>query len=945
MLLICLIVVALTCAVSPVVARCMGRNAGWVLALPLLAAAAMAALLFTGAAPAAGDIAGPAVEQRLSWIPTLSVDLGLRLDGLSLVFTLLVTVIGALIMVYSTRYLDQGERHGSFYLLMTGFAVAMLTLVLADDLVVLYVAWEATTLCSFFLIARSGPHAHDPATRTLLVTVLGGLLLLAAVTIIIVATGTTNLTEALSHPVWTQNQTVTTAVAVLVALAAFTKSAQFPFQAWLPDSMVAITPVSAYLHAAAMVKAGIYLLMRFSPVFSDVDVWMALLIPVGLLTALFGAVAALRRFDLKELLAYSTMSQLGLIVAMIGVGTPAALQAAVVHTISHALFKSALFMLVGVIDHTAHTRDMRELADMRLKMPVTAAAMTAAAASMAGVPLLLGFISKEKMLTAFLEAPGGPWLAAGITTAAAVASVFTFAYSGRLVLGAFGGRGGGERVGEASPAFWAAPAIAATAGVVLGIAPSLLDDLASAGSSSVVGGAQDVHLALWHGLTPALFVSIAVLGTGTVLVLARRPLGRILAPLDFPIAGTDVLDRARYGLIGLGTRVGDLTRTSSPSRHLAIPLVCLSVFALYTAIRTGSLPERVGDASRPMDWALVALIAVGVISMMRARTLIAAITVTGVVGFAVTLWFFALGATDVAMTQLLVEILTVCVMVLLFRRLPRTFKASSGRGRILPLALAAAAGLATTWGVWALTGRRERSEVSEYFLTQGQAETGGSNLVNTILVDFRALDTLGELTVLGVAGLTVAAILRARQLIPERSAQIPDRSPLIDAQDNTVFVRVAGKVLGPIIVLMSGVLFFRGHYEPGGGFIAALVGGAGLALIYLSAPSDRKGALRGPYLLLIGLGIAIGVGTGLLGYLDGSFLRPLHPEILGVSLTTALLFDVGVYLAVLGVILGAFSLLGRSRTPEQEADGDASPAERPASPAPTTDDSDEVTSR
>lgn len=950
MLLTCLVIALLTCFVSPLVTKFLGRNAGWVLALPLLGAAALAVSSFADAARSGStDTSGsPVVEQWVPWMPTVDVGLGLRMDGLALVFTLLVLVIGAMIMVYSTRYLEPGGKHGTFYLLMTGFAAAMLALVLADDLIVLYVAWEATTLCSFFLIARSGAGAREPAIRTLLVTVAGGLLLLAAVTVMIIATGTTRLSEILVDPVWSSNGALTTTVAVLIALAAFTKSAQFPFQAWLPDSMVAITPVSAYLHAAAMVKAGIYLLLRFSPVFADVSVWNVMLVTAGLITALFGAIAALRRYDLKELLAYSTMSQLGLLVTMIGIGTPEALKAAVTHTIAHALFKSALFMFVGVIDHSAHTRDMRELADMKLRMPIAATGMGLAAASMAGVPLLLGFVSKETMLKAFLDAPGPAWVPWVVTAAAAVASIFTFAYSARLVLGAFGGRAKKTQdsdnvVPEASPAFWGAPVLGASAGLVLGVAPFLLDKLVTVGTTASAGEEVEAHFALWHGLVPELFVSLTVIAIGTMMVLARRRVHRAMEPYDFPISGLNVVDTAREQTIRFGGVVGGWTGSIAPRRHLSIPAVALIAIAAVAVVTIDDLPAVVGEPSDPLDWVLVVLIACGVVAMMQAKTLIAAIVVTGVVGFGMTVWFLQLGATDVAITQLLVEILTVCVMVLLLRRLPTTFEKTPPRKHVIPLLVAGGAGLATTLGVWALTGRREMSPASEYFLTEGYNETGGTNLVNTILVDFRALDTLGELTVLGVAGLTIAALLRARKPSPERSADIQDHSPLIDARDNTVFVRVAAKLLAPIIVAGSLILLLRGHYEPGGGFIAALVGGSGFALAYLAAPTDRSARVQMPYLLLIGLGVAVGVGTGFLGYLDGSFLRPLHPEIFGYQTTTALVFDVGVYLAVIGVILASFNLLGRPpKRGGQPLVGGSDPGapthESDVSDAPTTDE-------
>jgi multicomponent Na+:H+ antiporter subunit A len=903
-LFLCLSVLVLACLLAGPATRLLGRAAGAALAVPLLVAAA----LIWSARPGPG---ADAVEQRVPWLPTLGADLALRLDGLSVVFALLVLVIGAAVLLYAARYLGSAGRHGSFFVLMTAFAAAMLLLVLADDLVVLFVAWELTTLCSFFLIARSGPDAREPAIRTLLVTAAGGLSLLAAVVVMAVGTGTTRISAVLAHSAW-QDGGFATAVAVLLAVAAFTKSAQLPFQAWLPDSMVAATPVSAYLHAAAMVKAGIYVLLRFSPVLAGVPVWTVLLVTAGLATALLGAAGALRRHDLKELLAYSTVSQLGLLVAMIGVGTPAALTAAVVHTVAHALFKSALFLLVGVVDHEAGTRDVRELAALRTRMPVTVTALALAAASMAGVPLLLGFISKESMFEAFLHVPGPGWLTALVVTAAALTSVLTFAYSGRLVLGARGGRSG-RLVPEASVTLWGVPALLALGGLVLGVAPFLLDDLVTAGAAAAGSADDPVHLALWHGLTPALGISAGVLALGTGLVVARRRVDRITAPLALPVSGLAVVDRTRAGIIRVGGVVAGWSGSTSPYRHLAVPVLGLVVIAGAGAWGARSLPPVVGDTSRPMDWVLVVLVAAGVVGAVRAATRLAAVVVVGVVGFAMTLWFVVLGAADVALTQLLVEILTVTVMVLVLRRLPSRFAAERERRRLPAVVLAVAAGAATTFGVWALTGRREPSAAAEYFLAEGAEVTGGANLVNTILVDFRALDTFGELTVLGVAGVVIAALLHVRHPTPVRSAELDDSSPLSDARANTVFARTATRVLGPVVVLVSVVLLLRGHQEPGGGFIAALVAGAGFALLHLSAPSDAAGRLRWPYLALIGSGIVVAAGTGAAGYLDGSFLAPLHVDVLGVKLTSALVFDVGVYLTVIGVVLAALNLLGRRR--------------------------------
>ncbi|MDN5692237.1 MAG: DUF4040 family protein [Micrococcaceae bacterium] len=936
MLLISLLL-ALAAVVAAVPAsRLLGRDAGWSLALPLLASAG----LLVAARPAPG--AGP-VTQSLPWIPGIDVALRLRLDGLSLVFALLVLVIGAVILAYSSRYLGR-DRHvarpGTFYLLMTTFAASMLLLVLADDLVVFFVAWEFTTLASFFLIGRSGDHAREPAIRTLLVTVGGGLALLTAVCIMIVEAGTASITDVLRADFW--SGPTGTLVAVLLAVAAFTKSAQFPFQAWLPDSMVAISPVSAYLHAAAMVKAGIYLLLLFSPALAGDGVWSALLIGAGLVTAVFGAMTAMRQHDLKGLLAYSTMSQLGLLTAVIGVGTEAALTAAVVHTVAHALFKCALFMVVGIIDHQAGTRDLRELAARRVRMPATGTLLTIGAVSMAGVPPLFGFVSKEGLLEAGLRADGPSWLSWVVVAGLAWASVFTFAYSGRLVLGGLGLWGdapaghatpwradGGALVSDPSPAFWLPPALPVLATLTLGLAPGVLDPFASAAAAASAGAPVDAHLALWHGLTPALGVTALIVMSGLVLVLARRPVETAARRVSSPVSGLAVVDAARAGIIRFGAWTGRVTPGMAPRGHLLLPSAMLGVFAVVGLLTVGDLPRVIGSPSQGHDWVLVALMAAGVLATIRAKTRIGAVVVVGVVGFASTLWFFNLGAVDVALTQLMVEVLTVCVMVLLLRRLPARFSTDKTPYRALSLVVAAVAGLSATLAVVAFTGRREMSEPARHYLEDTYAQTGAGNIVNSILVDFRAMDTLGELTVLGVAGLAMAALLLNRSTDRLRRTWIDRSSPLSDARENLVYARVFGRVVGPIIILASLVLLVRGHYEPGGGFNSALVAGAGYALMYLSADRDDARGLRWPYLALIGAGVVTGTMTGLAGYLTGDgFLTPMFFSVLGFSTSSALVFDVGVYLAVLGVVIGAFNLLGMPAVADASPDG-SSPGEPP----------------
>ncbi|WP_082092376.1 DUF4040 family protein [Demequina pelophila] len=901
-----LALVAAATIASPFLGRYVGRNSGWILAVPLAAAAGLLVA-------AAGD---GVVETSIDWLPTLGAALSLRLDGLALLFGLLVLGIGAVVLAYSARYLKP-RRHGDFFGLMTLFALAMLVLVLSDDVVVLFVAWEATTLCSFFLIGRSATGTREPAVRTLLVTAFGGLALLSAAVVMAVGTGTTRLSEILADDIWATDSTFTTVVAVLLAIAAFTKSAQFPFQSWLPDSMVAITPVSTYLHAAAMVKAGIYLLFRFSPVLGEVPVWQGMLVGAGLITAALGAVGALRRHDLKELLAYSTVSQLGFLVAMIGVGTPDAIEAALVHTLAHALFKSALFMLVGVIDVQAGTRDIRRLGGLRRRMPVTATLTVLAASSMAGIPPLLGFLSKEGLLEAFWDAPGAPWVGPAFAVTIAVLAVMTFGYSARIVLGAFGGPArddAGAVVPREAPAtFWGPVALPALAGVVLGLTPFVLDGLFADAATAAAGVEMDTHLALWHGVNPALVLSVIILVLGIVLVLARARVDRVLQPLDSPISGLAVVDALRGGLIAGGKRIGHLTQTFDPRRHLVMPVVVLVAIAAVVAASGLDLDPRIPGDSTALDWGLLAFVSVGVVCVIVARTRMAAVVTIGVVGFAVTSWFFALGAADVALTQLLVEILTLVVMVLLLRRLPWSFRQRRRGNRIAPGLLAVGAGVATTAAVLAFTGRREMSAAGEYYVTQGPAETGGANVVNTILVDFRALDTLGELTVLGMAGIAIMVLLRSRRALEPREPEpvIDTELPISEPRSNTVFIQTIARFVGPLTVVLSVFALLRGHQEPGGGFIAALIGGAGLALAYLAAPSDEEARLKVPHVVMIAAGIAIAAGAGFLGYAEGSFLAPIHWGYVGpVGITSALVFDIGVYLAVIGVVLVALNYLG-----------------------------------
>ncbi|HEV8013642.1 MAG TPA: hydrogen gas-evolving membrane-bound hydrogenase subunit E [Pontimonas sp.] len=935
-------------AVTMVATRVMGRNAGW------LAAAGLGALAFAvgNRVPEIVDGAGSAsgsgvVRESVPWIPSLDIALGLRLDGLSALFLIIVLGIGALVMAYSARYMSARNvhPHTGYFAWMLLFAFAMTGLVLADDLILLFVFWELTTLCSFFLINRSGERAGPPAVRTLLVTAMGGLSLLFAVVLIVVRTGTTVVSEALASEVWAADPGFSAGIAVLVAVAAMTKSAQFPFHMWLPDAMVAPTPVSAYLHAAAMVKAGIYLLMLFSPALGGTVVWQSILISTGLITAVMGAVFAMRHFDLKEIMAYSTVSQLGLIVALIGLGTPAALATAALYTLAHALFKASLFMVVGIVDRQAGTRDIRLLRGLWRRMPVTFVTTLLAGLSMAGVFPLLGFISKEYLLGQMLQAGESPWVGVLLTAVAVFASATTFAYTGRILFGAFSNYRGTDRadddpdshrqnddISEAKPLFVVSALLPALTGLVLGPAIALLHPLMGAAGSAASGQSYVASFAILGGFTRELALSLTIIGLGLLAISQRRHLDRFFEGRILRFTAIDVVESIRTGAIAVGTRVGNTTRTDSPAQHLATPWIIVGLVALTAVVTTPSLGALVGPGEPWSDSVWFGLLLATVIPAVLTRSRLVALILVGGAGLVVALWFFALGAIDVGVTQLLVELLTVVALVLILRRLPAVFHTVRRTRQVVTAVVALGVGVVATAVTLAFTGRRDISPVGQYFLDEAYRDTGGTNVVNTILVDYRALDTFGELTVVAVAGIVLIGILRTRQMIPQR---IPDlaqwaHSALARTLDNTLPVRMVARWAAPLIILLSFHLFWRGHYEVGGGFIAALVGATGFGLAYLGAPADRGAPVAWPYRGLLSAGVIVAVLSGIGGYLVGSFLKPVRVDIPlpwggEYAFTSAMVFDLGVYLAVLAIIIAVINELGGVRQSETQPASFAGP--------------------
>lgn len=921
---------ALAVVLAPPAVRVFDRKAGW----PLAALFIAGAVILGRELPAVID--GRALEFTQVWVPDviapgMDVSLALRGDALGVFFSLLALVIGAVVFIYSAAYLPKHQGNTSFYTIMTAFTLSILLLVLADDVILLFLAWELVSLASFMLIARSGSSGEAGSVRTLVLTFVGGLTLLTAVAIAATQAGTTNLQGILASDVWAGNPGLTATVAVLIAVSAFTKSAQLPFHFWLPEAMAAATPVSAFLHAAAVVKAGIYLLLRFSTIFHDVAVWNWLLIVAGMTTAIVSAAFAVQKTDLKQLTAYSTVSHLGWIVATIGVGTPFAIAAAVVHTAAHALFKSSLFMLIGVIDHEAGSRDIRRLGRLYDKMPFTFGSVVIGAASMAAVPPLLGFISKEGMLTAFQDAPVGDVGVVLLLVAAAIGAVLTFTYSAKIVFGAFiDGDRAMSGVHEAPVSLWLPAALPGLMSLPLAFMVGLADAPVDA-VVTAVGAEHESHLALWHGINTPLLISVGVLVVGVLGVVARKRIwpaveGRSL----FPGSGNAALHSLTQGATTLGRGLGAMADTHNPSRHL-LPLVgCVVMLAAVTlgvSISNGGGIDGIALAPRAegLDnwWDLIplAMIAMSVAGLMATRNRLSAAVLLGTAGAGMSLQMMMLGAPDVALTQLTVEALTVIVIMMVLRYQPEQFPAVRSGAQVRSLVIALLAGVTAFLGVFTLMGRRDRSELAMWYLEEAPEITGGQNVVATILVEFRALDTLGELSVLGMAAVVIAAVVSSMPRHPFKGGTRP--APFGQSQLNSIPMRKVIVLAIPVLAVLSVLVFMRGHQDPGGGFVAALIMGAAIGLAYLSKGSDSIVFRESTPMWLTGIGIITALAAGFIGLLKGSFLYAIHGYVLGTHQTTSLIFDLGIYLAVLGMLTMAINALGgylRPGTEQEELD-------------------------
>ena len=732
----------------------------------LLAAVAPAATAVWAATQARDVLDGRPVTWSGTWVPGLDLTLDLRLDALGLLMVTLVSGVGTLVFLYCAGYFSAGQRGlGRFAGVLTGFSGAMLGLVLADDLLLLYVFWELTSVTSWLLIGYDdeSPESRRAAQQALLVTTLGGLVMLLGLILLAQEAGTASLSGILADP---PGGTTVTVALVLVLVGAFTKSAQVPFHPWLPAAMAAPTPVSAYLHAAAMVKAGVYLVARLAPAFAVVAPWRPLVLTVGLATMLVGGWRSLRQTDLKRLLAFGTVSQLGFLMVLLGAGTHEAALAGAALLLSHGLFKSTLFLAVGVIDHETGTRDLRVLSGLGRRLPVLATVTTLAALSMAGVPPLLGFISKEAAYEAFLH---GGTADRVVFAGLFLGSVLTAAYSARFVWGAFATKPGCAVISAhtPSPGFLAPVVVLGLSGLVLGLLPFLADPLvvAYAESYPLPPGAEVEHLALWHGFTAALGWSVLTLAAGAALFVLREPVrsaqrraSRVLSAVD----ADRTYDSTLSGLDRVARRTTAVVQSGSLPVYLGTVLMTL-VLLLGGALVGGTAVE--GDLQvwdRPLQAVVAVVVAAAAIATARAHRRFTAVLLVGAVGYGVAVLFVLQGGPDLALTQFLVETLTLVLFVLVLRRLPSTFPRRRFRlSQVVRVAVSVAVGTVVAAGVLVAGQARTGSPASQAYLDQALPEGGGSNVVNVVLVDFRGFDTLGEITVLVVAALGIATLVLA----------------------------------------------------------------------------------------------------------------------------------------------------------------------------------------
>jgi multicomponent K+:H+ antiporter subunit A len=889
---------------------------------------------------------GGVIREQIAWVPSLGLALVLRVDGFAWMFVVLVTVIGALVALYARYYMSPEDPVARFYASFLAFMGAMLGVVLSGNLVQLVFFWELTSLLSFLLIGywHHRVDARRGALMALTVTGAGGLALLGGVVVVGHIAGSYDLDEVLASGELVRAHRLYPVALVLILLGAFTKSAQFPFHFWLPRAMSAPTPVSAYLHSATMVKAGVFLLARLWPVLSGTELWFWLVSGAGVATLLIGAYLAMFQNDLKGVLAYSTVSHLGLITLLFGLNSPLAAVAGVFHIMNHATFKSSLFMAAGIVDHETGTRDIRRLSGLLRPMPITGTLALVASAAMAGVPLLNGFLSKEMFFAETVFLTSHPWVEVGLPVAATIAGVFGVVYSLRFGYDIFFGPPSTDlpRQPEEPPRWMRIPVeLLVIACLVVGVAPSssIGPSLAAAARPVVGGVLPEYSLAVWHGWGAPFVMSLVAIAGGIVgyPLLRREQLrGRLQNPV-----GAERFDGRRAfesTLVGLTRMARSGLRIVSTQRLQTQMFAIVAVALVLATLSAKGFPFVWGDRPRlPASPAFVLLWVIGMVCAVGAAVQakyhrLVALTMMGGAGLVTCLTFMWFSAPDLALTQLVVEVVTTMLFLLGLRWLPipveegverLTTRNKVRRARDLLLAVGAGSGLAAL--SYAMLTRPAPHSISPFFLTRSLPEGGGANVVNVVLVDFRAFDTFGEITVLGTVALTVYALLRRfrppleavdqpqqqRQLEPDVVTDLVSPRTTEDAERGYLMVpAVLAHVLLPIAFVIAAHLLLRGHDKPGGGFVAGLVIAVAYLLQYLVAGTqwvEARTRIRPTPWMGVGLVIAAftGLGAVAFGYpfLTTHTAHVTVPVLGELHLPSATFFDVGVFSVVVGATL------------------------------------------
>ncbi len=891
---------------------------------------------------------GGVIREEILWLPSMGLNVILRMDGFAWLFSLLVLGIGTLVSLYARYYMSPQDPVPRFFAFFLAFMGAMLGLVLSGNLIQIVFFWELTSLFSFLLIGywHHRADARRGAYMALMVTGAGGLCLLAGVIILGHVVGSYDLDKVLAAGDTIRGHALYPVLLPLILLGALSKSAQFPFHFWLPHAMAAPTPVSAYLHSATMVKAGVFLLARFWPVLSGTEEWFWIVGGAGACTLLLGAYAAMFQNDLKGLLAYSTISHLGLITLLLGLNSPLAAVAAVFHILNHATFKASLFMAAGIIDHESGTRDIRKLSGLFRLIPFTATLAMVASASMAGVPLMNGFLSKEMFFAETVFISSTAWVEMTLPVIATLAGTFSVAYALRFTVDVFFGPTATDlpHTPHEPPRWMRAPVeLLVLTCLVVGIFPAYsVGPLLAAAALPVVGGElPEYSLAVWHGWNAPLMMSLIAMGGGILLYLVLRTQfqhGRFrYPPVIERFNGKRLFERGQVLLMRTARRVEDIFTTRRLQKQLFMLVLAALVAGmlplLFHGLSWGDRPKIPGSGVFVMLWLIAIACAIGAAWQAKYHRL-AALIMVGVCGLMTCITFVWFSAPDLALTQLVVEVVTTVLILLGLRWLPRRIEGvsplagSQERARLrrlrdLVLAVMVGGGMALL--SYAMLTRPTPNFISSFYLSRALPEGGGTNVVNVMLVDFRGFDTLGEITVLVAVALAVFALLR-RFRPPRESIQLPaqQRSLAPDmvtdlvnprhAEDTALGFMMVPAVLArlvlPMAMLVSMYLFMRGHNQPGGGFVAGLVMSVAFILQYMVAGTqwvEAQMSLRPLRWMGTGLLCATltGVGALFFGY---PFLTThtahLHLPVLGdLHVASALFFDVGVFTVVVGSTL------------------------------------------